>query len=69
LIVLFAKDDMDCAGHITFSNISRMLAKFIIETGQVTANEVSWKLKTYTGWIITEGFRDVSRWSESCLGP
>jgi hypothetical protein len=36
-----------------------MLAKSVIETGQVTANEDSWQLKTYAGWVITEGFRDV----------
>jgi len=36
-----------------------MLANFVIGTGQVTADEVSWKLNTYAGWVITEGFRDV----------
>jgi len=56
-----------CLPHYC-SKISRMLAKFVIETGQVTANEVSWKLKTYTGWIITEGFRDV-QFSKVWAGP
>jgi hypothetical protein len=44
-----------------------MLAKFIIETVQVTANNVSCKLKTYKGWIRTEGFRDV-QFGKACVG-
>jgi len=50
------------------SKISRMLANFVIGTGQVTADEVSWKLNTYAGWVITEGFRDV-QFSKLWVGP
>jgi hypothetical protein len=56
-----------CWPHYS-SKISRMLAKSVIETGQVTANEVSWQLKTYVGWVITEGFMDV-QFSKLWVGP
>ena len=45
-----------------------MIAKFVIERGEVTADEVSWQLKTYTGWVITVGFRDV-QFSKVWVGP
>jgi hypothetical protein len=45
-----------------------MIAELVIETGQVTVNEVSWKLKTYEGWVMIEGFRDVQI-SKVSAGP